>query len=56
MAKNEEFKEQTLTKTRVAPDREIAAMSKVSRVFAELDDAELRRVVVWIAEKYGVQA
>lgn len=45
--------EQVLTKTRAAVDREIAAMSRISRVLAELGEDELRRVVIWIGEKYA---
>ena len=50
MATNSETKE---TKTRTAQDREIAAMSKISRLLAELSDDERARVVTWIARKFG---
>lgn len=37
-----------------APDREIDAMSAVSKALAPLDDAQRSRVVWWAADRFGV--
>jgi len=45
--------EQTLTKMRTAPDREVTTMGKISRLLAELGADERRRIVAWVGEKYS---